>query len=316
MAGNDRSRRDSIWVILLAGGEGSRLRGSSIGGFHFDRPKQFCAIARGRTMLDMALDRARSLTDPSRILTVVAVTHRPWWEAPLNDLPRENLIAQPANLGNAVAVFNALFQILRRDRNPTVIVLPSDHAVDDEGGLLGAIRLAAREARRLCDRIVLLGMAPDRPEPDYGWIVADRSHEGLARPVVAFREKPSAADAAELMRAGALWNSFIFASTGVGLLRILDEARPDLLGAYPESLLGDTRDQRAIERFYRRFSPIDLSREVLARSVRRLSVLAAGPCGWTDLGSPARVGAWLEKRARAVSLVPYGRGAVCEMTRM
>ena len=315
MAENDRIRHDSIWVILLAGGEGLRLRGRTVGGIRFDRPKQFCRVHGEHTLLDLAMIRARALAEPSRILPAVRSEHRRWWEPPLSELPPGNVLSQPADLGNAVAIFHALFQILRRDLNPIVVVLPSDHGIEDEPSLLKSVRELAAEARRRCDRVVLLGMKPDHAEPDYGWIVpAAVALDGSHR-VVQFVEKPSVPEAEQLMRRGALWNSFIFASTALGLLRLFNDARPDLIGAYPESLLARELDERAAANFFGRFPAMDFGRDVLARSARRLRVSRAAPCGWIDLGTPERVTAWLARQRRAVALVPYGLEAVCEMTR-
>ncbi|HTM57284.1 MAG TPA: sugar phosphate nucleotidyltransferase [Candidatus Udaeobacter sp.] len=311
MAALERALPDASWVIVLAGGEGLRLRGRTVGGIRFDRPKQFCRVEGDRTLLDLALDRARTLADPSRILTVVRGEHRLWWE-PL--LRGTEVLSQPADLGNAVAIFHALFQILRRDRNPTVIVMPSDHGVDDEVILRRSIRAMAAEAREQCNRVILLGMTPDHPETDYGWIVpvpdsGDRSHR-----VAEFVEKPPVVEAERLMKRGALWNSFIFAATAFGMLRLFDDARPDLIGIYPESLLVRGIDPGAAEGFFARYPAVDFGRDVLARSTPRLRVTRGSPCGWIDLGTPARVGQWIERRARRVSLVRRGRAEIGALT--
>ena len=306
---------EGAWVILLAGGEGTRLRGATLGGIRFDRPKQFCRLDGIRTLLAIALERARRMTDSSRILPVVCGRHREWWQPDLASLPPGNVLAQPGNRGNAVAIFPALFQILRRDENSVVLLLPSDHAVEEETILAGALVEAARAARGQGHPIVLLGMTPEDPDPQYGWILPGVA-EGATRRVEAFQEKPSEAQAAELMRRGALWNTFIFACTALGLLRLFEETRPDLLETYPGSLLGKEQDPLALARFYERLGAIDFSRDILAKAAHRLRLMPVQPCGWTDLGTPARVEAWLGRHHPATAGVPYGRAAVCEMARM
>jgi mannose-1-phosphate guanylyltransferase len=310
MAGQERA-----WVILLAGGEGTRLRGTTVGGIRFDRPKQFCRFDDHRTLLAIALERARRMTDSSRILPVVCGRHREWWQPELATLPPENVLAQPDNRGNAVAIFHALFQILRRDENPVVLLLPSDHAVEEEAILAGAVSEAARTVRAPGQPIVLLGMTPENADPQYGWILPGAA-EGATRRVEAFHEKPSDELAAALMRRGALWNTFIFACTALGLLRLFEETRPDLLETYPGSLLGSEQDPLALARFYERLGAIDFSRDILAKAAHRLRLMPVPPCGWTDLGTPVRVEAWLRRRDRAAATASYGRGTVCEMARM
>jgi hypothetical protein len=37
---------------------------------------------------------------------------------------------------------------------------------------------------------------------------------------------------------------------------------------------------------------LDFSRDLLGHCIGRLRVLPAAACGWTDLGTPARIAAW------------------------
>jgi mannose-1-phosphate guanylyltransferase len=287
------------WVILLAGGNGARLRGRCVRGMRFDRPKQFCRVGSDRTLLQIAIARARRLSDASRILPVVCEAHRAWWEPEFACLPPENVLSQPANRGNGVAIFHALLQILRRDRNPVVVVLPSDHAVDDEDALSEAIHQAEHASRRWNGALTLLGMSPGHPEPEYGWIVPGAATADSTRAVEAFAEKPSLERARSLMERGAFWNTFIFTATAMGLLSQFDRARPDLIPLHPQSLVPGSSDTSALERCYSRMPEVDFGRDVLATHPRTLRVLPVPPCGWTDLGTPARIERWLDRHALA-----------------
>lgn len=288
------------WVILLAGGEGSRLLGQTVCGTRLDRPKQFCRIGDDQTLLRLALERAARLAEPECIVPVVCALHRLWWGPELMDLPFDNVLVQPENRGNAIAILHALIHILQRDPDPLVVVMPSDHAVEDEAVLAVALRSAVRHASERGGRVVLLGITPDAADAEYGWLVPGRE-AGSLKSVRAFIEKPSRPTAAALMRHGALWNSFIFASTGAGLLELYRRIQPELLEDYLENLLDRGWGEGALSRLYEDMEPLDFSCDLLEHAPEQLDVLRVDACGWTDLGTPRRVAEWLEHRSLGVA---------------
>src|SRR5688572_13922429 len=224
------------WAIILAGGDGTRLQGMTVDDEGQFAPKQYCRVTDERSLLERALARAERLTSRGRIVPVVAGAHTRWWLRALQDYPAENCVVQPQNRGTAAAILGALLHIVHLDRDPEVVILPSDHAVEDEHVLGTAFASALENVRRHPELAVLLGMPPDRPEEGYGWIEpfpAWRTGPTTEpRPVAAFVEKPLSAIAAELMRRGALWNSFLVAASGRCLLDLFRIAEPDLLRAF------------------------------------------------------------------------------------
>src|SRR5260221_7273806 len=122
----------NVWALILAAGEGSRLRGLTTIPGGLSVPKQFCSLQGGPSLLEETLWRAESVTQRRRMVTVVAAQHRRWWEAPLWSAEPENVIVQPENKGTAPGLLLPLLHIVRRDPNATVVVLPSDHFVRQE----------------------------------------------------------------------------------------------------------------------------------------------------------------------------------------
>jgi mannose-1-phosphate guanylyltransferase len=277
-----------LWAVLLAAGDGKRiaslthdLDGESV-------PKQFWAADGRRSMIRWAIDRAARVVPAERLVTVVASHHRCWWSGQLSDLPARNIVVQPRNRGTAAGLLLPLLEILRRDPLATILVLPSDHYVSDEPVLAEAMTRAVEVAQGHPDRVVLLGMQPTDADVEYGWIVP-ASHEGSVRRVVSFVEKPAREQAARLMERGAVLNSLILVATGMSLLRAIEDAAPRLSRRFAEWLdSGDLSGSR-LDRVYRHLAVHDFSREVLERSVERLDVLNVEPCGWSDLGTPARL---------------------------
>lgn len=287
----------SLWVIVLAGGDGTRLLGTTIAGQRLDRPKQFCCFGGDRSLLQATLERASRMTDPSRVVPVVCNHHREWWEGEFTRVPADNVLVQPANRGNALAILHALMHVLQRDADPLVAVLPSDHAVDDEEALLSALQLAAATATGSPRNLVLLGVTPEHADADYGWIVPAAGDPATALPVRLFVEKPPPEMAAELMRQGAVWNSFIVAGMGLGLLELYMLTLPELVGSYIENMMKMGWHEGALIPLYRAVQARDFGRDVLEHAADRLSVVPVPSCGWTDLGTPRRVRAWLERQS-------------------
>jgi len=114
----------STWALVLAAGEGSRLRAlTTTNGVAV--PKQFCSPQSGPSLLQEALRRAEAVAPRSRICTIVAEQHRRWWEGPLWSLPPQNIIVQPENRGTAAGLLlPLLLHIEARDPQARVVVLP------------------------------------------------------------------------------------------------------------------------------------------------------------------------------------------------
>jgi mannose-1-phosphate guanylyltransferase len=104
----------SNWALVLAAGEGSRLRAlTTTNGVAV--PKQFCSLQGGPSLLQEALHRAEAVAPRTRICTIVAEQHRRWWQGPLWALPSQNIIVQPENRGTAAGLLLPLLHIEARD---------------------------------------------------------------------------------------------------------------------------------------------------------------------------------------------------------
>ena len=284
-----------VWSVILAGGNGSRLMGAVVGGRIVDRPKQFLRLGRGGSLLHMTLARATHTTPPSRLVPVVASDHRDWWRRDLGGISDGNILVQPANRGTAVAILHALLHILRRDDDAMVVVHPCDHGVEQEAPLLEALDQAIRTASRSRHDLVMLGAVPGHPETEYGWILPETG-AAVVRRVRGFVEKPPIGVAARLLDQGALWNTFLFASSGRALLGLFRRSLPRLVGSYLGRMPPAGWRADSLARLYDSLPVLDFSRDVLERSIERLRVAQMRASGWTDLGTPARLESWLARR--------------------
>ena len=284
--------KKELWGIVLAAGEGSRVRGflSALCGGH--GIKQFCSVLGERTLLQMTLDRVQRLIPRERIVIIVDKRHRPEVVQQLTGWPEQNIIYQPANRETAPGILLPLAYVSHRSPNATVAVFPSDHFIEDERGFINYVAKAVGETELLPHSAVLLGTKPDRIDEGYGWIssVEDRQGKG-SRAVQGFWEKPSPAQAEELMRKGALWNTFVFAARAASLWEMTRQTVPDLYGAFSSMrvMLGTPRAHQFIEEMYTRLRTVNFSLEVLTPSAARLRVLPIPEIGWSDWGSAERI---------------------------
>jgi mannose-1-phosphate guanylyltransferase len=276
-----------VWAVVLAAGNGSRVSAltSSPTGVHV--PKQYCSFGRPTPMVRWALERASALVPRERVLVVVAREHEPFWKARLSDLPPENLVVQPANRGTAPGILLPLLEVLlRRDAGARLLILPSDHYVAQEP-VLGAALRTAIGLRGREDRVVLLGMSDTGFDPEYGWVLPAAATGGPVRDVESFVEKPDRRTADRLVAAGALLNTLILVAEGSTLLRVYEETLPELVSPFRSVLRAC--DAGALAALYESLPTQDFSRDVLERSPRRLALLRVPACGWSDLGTPARL---------------------------
>ncbi len=292
------------WAIVLAGGDGTRVRDLTRAPNGDSIPKQYCTFGGDKSLLRLALDRARSVVRPDHVITVVAEQHRPWWERELGRMdggfPAENVVVQPANRGTAVGVLLGLARVVsRQGLLARVLVMPSDHFVGQEQTLIRHLQTGMLATREDPSRVVLLGMTPEAVDPEYGWIVSPDNAGGVARPVQQFVEKPDPASSKRLMERGALLNSFIFVARAATLLFLYRRVMPDVLRRFlPRLTRPDGWARSVLRRLYRTLPSRDFSRELLERCTDHLAVVPVPPCGWSDLGTPARLIRFQQQYAR------------------
>jgi mannose-1-phosphate guanylyltransferase len=280
------------WGIVLAGGEGNRVRGFLSALCGGEGIKQFCRILGGRSLLQMTLDRVQRLISRERILIIVDARHRAEAAEQLAGWPQENIIYQPANRETAPGILLPLAHVSHRCPSATVAVFPSDHFVVNEPGFMTHVAQAFDETEIYPENAILLGMTPDRMEEGYGWISSrqDPQDKG-SRAVCGFWEKPEPSQAQDLMLNGALGNTFVFAARAATLWEMTRQTVPDLYGGFSSVriMLGTAQAQKYIEEIYARLPTVNFSSAILTPCAARLRVLPVPEIGWSDWGSADRI---------------------------
>jgi mannose-1-phosphate guanylyltransferase len=250
-------------------------------------------------MLRQTLDRAERLVPRERVAVVVARHHRQYWAQELADLPAWNVIVQPRNRGTGLGLLLGLLHIRRRDPGCGLVVLPSDHHVTDEDALCQCLLRAIEHAGQTRGRPTLLGVTPEGADAGLGWIRTVNGASPSVRNVVGFVEKPEPAVARRLAADGALVNSMILAADGDALLSLFLEAAAPTVQLLQDHLAASGGRTDALDGLYEALPSCDFSRDILEREARRLAVVPARPCGWTDIGTPDRLNRVLDQQPQS-----------------
>ena len=288
-----RTDQGNEWAVILAGGDGTRLKSLTRKIAGDERPKQFCSVLGATTLLEETQRRAALELARERTVYVVNREHEPYYGPILAHESSASLVIQPRNAGTTPAILYSLLRIARADPDAVVALFPSDHYISDNRKFMAHIRTALDTAQQKRDLIILLGLEPENPEVEYGWIEPNGSLKITPRVlgVRRFWEKPNPTLAQVLQLRGCLWNSFVMVASAQALVETIESATPELYRAFVcmSSLFGTRAEPRAIDNLYERLEEINFSHRVLALRPERLAVLKVAGVRWNDLGEPKRV---------------------------
>ena len=133
-----------LYVLILAGGSGERFWPLS----RRARPKQLLSLFSKETLLEATLRRLDGLVPAEQILILTNADQEAGVRALCPQLPRENIVAEPAKRDTAAAIALGVGWIARRAPQATMVVLPADHLIQDTAGFQHTLRTAAAAAEQ------------------------------------------------------------------------------------------------------------------------------------------------------------------------
>ena len=269
--------------VILCGGAGTRLWPLSRALY----PKQLLALGGRHSLLQETWERVRGPQSALRQpLVVCNEAHRFLVRSQLESVGADPLIIlEPEGRNTApAAVLAALVAEQRYGLSAVMLVLPSDHVIDDTEAL-GAAVAAAMDAAA-AGSLVTFGVVPDRAETGYGYIRAAPGSERV-RAVAEFVEKPDLPTAERYLRDGGyLWNSGMFLFSAGSYLREIQQHAPQILAACRESMEGSGEEggYLRLDDAAFRACPVDSIDYAVMTKTARASVVPLD-AGWSDVGS-------------------------------
>jgi mannose-1-phosphate guanylyltransferase len=282
-------KRD-CWGVVLATNHDARLEDLTRTDDGVLVPKPFCSMNGSHCLLQDAIEHAGAVAAGDRICVVVAREDRSWWDKALAQLAPRNIIVQPEDRGSGCGILLSVLSLaLRAHRLSPIVVLPAEHFVRNEHVLKAALKHLVRHVRRDPHGVYLLGGTPESADPDLGYILPWYPIEHDPVGVYQFVEKPNAEQARQLLRGGALWNTFILAGTTASLLRLYEPRHTTAMLRIRGALYDARHHPAAVTQAYAQLDAVDFGSQVLSPHVDYLRVLRLPPCGWSDLGTISRV---------------------------
>ena len=293
--------------IVLAGGEGKRLRSFIQRLRGKDLPKQYVNFIGRRSMLEHTFHRAEKLVSPDRLFTVVNrdhLRHPEVWRQ-LSDRPKGSVIFQPLNKETGPGIMLPLMRLHKYYPDAVVVLFPSDHFVLEEDQFMNHVDLACQIVEQDRSRLVLLGVEPYAPESEYGYILSAEGAAGFTRYglrlVSRFVEKPDQRAAKDLFHKGGLWNTMVMAFKAETLLGLARKVAPALSRSFHRiwKSVGTPAETAVVEEVYRNMKPVNFSKDLLeaisAQYSSHLQVLPVRGVYWSDWGSEHRIKSMLRQ---------------------
>jgi mannose-1-phosphate guanylyltransferase len=269
--------------LILAGGRGTRFWPLS----RRDRAKQVLNLFGERSLIQQTVDRLRPVLPPERIWILTNQHLREEIVKQLPDVPKRQILAEPAQRNTAPAIALAALILQSQDPEAMMGVFPSDHVISRPSDYVKLLRAAFKAAAE--GSLVVLGIRPRWAETGYGYIEfpADAPlDERKARRVVSFREKPDARTAETFLAAGNFyWNAGMFFWKTSVLLDALRRFLPKtehLLASLPP--FGSRKFSEQLAAAFPECDNISIDYAVLERA-SNVAGIPAGDIGWNDVGS-------------------------------
>ncbi|MFH0779020.1 MAG: sugar phosphate nucleotidyltransferase [Candidatus Eisenbacteria bacterium] len=267
---------------MLAGGRGERFWPLS----RASAPKQLLALTGRRTLLQETVRRILPLIPPERIYVVTSRSIESEVRKNVAGFGRVRIIGEPVGRNTAPAIAVATALVAAKDPEGITFVAPSDHMIEGRKEFLVALRRAVGAARQ--GKLVVFGIAPDRPETGYGYIeTRGRLPRGTSACAVRrFVEKPSPEDARKYLRSRRyFWNSGMFVWRADVLLREVQKHLPSLGEAVNGFRSGLTNRNLSVRLagFYSRAESVSIDYGILEKTDN--IVMVRGEFTWDDLGS-------------------------------
>ncbi|MBQ6037073.1 MAG: mannose-1-phosphate guanylyltransferase [Bacteroidaceae bacterium] len=270
------------FCVIMCGGIGSRFWPIS----RKTLPKQFLDFfGTGRSLLQQTFDRFNKVIPTENIFFVTNEAYADLICEQLPEISKNQILLEPMRRNTAPCIAWASYHIRAINPNANIVVAPSDHLILKEQEFLEAIR-SGLEMAATTDKLITLGIRPNRPETGYGYIqIAEHVRDKYYR-VKTFTEKPELELAKVFLESGEFyWNSGLFMWNVNSIIAALEQALPELtnkLASNPE-VYGTSEEQAFIDLIFPACPNVSIDYGVMEKADN--VIVALGDFGWSDLGT-------------------------------
>lgn len=174
---------------------------------------------------------ANTVERMSRIVSsdrIVAVANKDHESLVRRDLPKTahmKIVLEPVSRNTAPAIGVAARLLASVDEGSIMLVMPTDQYAPEASRQIESIKKGIDFVRKNEETIVVIGIQPDRPATEYGYIKVP--HKGAMVRVERFIEKPDLKSAKKYLADGKyLWNAGIFIVKAKTMLNLLKAFAP------------------------------------------------------------------------------------------
>jgi len=275
------------YAVIMAGGTGKRLWPLS----RRKRPKQVLKLFDGRTLLRCCFDRLAPVFDADKIIVLTNAAYVDVVHENLPELPRDNVIAEPAVRDTASAIGLVSTILSKLDPDATMAVVTADQIIEPVDVLQQALTDALEFVSENRQALVTFGIKPTFPSTMLGYIkcVNPASISGCKNEVYKverFAEKPDEATAAEYVSSGQyFWNSGMFVWNAKTMLANLEKFLPEATQPLTRihDAWGTADQQQVLEEWFIKLPKISIDYAVMEKSQEVHAVEL--DCRWLDLGA-------------------------------
>ncbi len=270
------------YIVIMAGGIGSRFWPYS----RNNRPKQFLdLLGTGRTLLQMTYDRFIKFSDPALFYVVTNYKYYDLVKEQLPDIPKCQILTEPSRRNTATCVAYASYKISNTDPQARVIVTPADHLILQEALFQEKIDIAL-DACREGNKLITIGIKPNRVETGYGYIQFISDPGNPIKKVKTFTEKPNLKLAKTFVESGDfVWNSGMFVWKVGTIIEAFEKYMPEVAEVFEEGLphYDKEEEKEFTMKAYSQVKNISIDHGIMEKANNVFMVM--GDFGWSDLGS-------------------------------
>lgn len=265
----------------MAGGVGSRFWPTSRETF----PKQFQDLSgSGRTLLQQTVDRLEGVVPVEQVYILTNERYRSIVKEQLPALSLDQIICEPVMRNTAPCILYAALKIHHKDPLAKMLVLPSDHFIDNITAYQEDLRLALNRAAQK-DELLTFGIPPTSAHTGYGYLeVEDKSAQITA--IKQFTEKPSLEKAKDFIADGNyFWNSGMFVWSCSAILKAFSLYQTEILSLFDagQTVFNTPKEEAHLAAQYPKAENISIDYAILEQA-NNITMIKASFL-WNDLGT-------------------------------